>query len=149
MPNFKLVFATKAETAISWIEPSKIWGFWIMRKGQAEERIISAPSKQIAEMIAGAMLGEEIFPLIYLGQVLSVSKTDLTPHLDTFSDYYTWERVLHRLRLILNAEIYGERTFEGFKYFSPGGSGKKIKVGLKLNQVQRVRLLTTLPGLSL
>lgn len=141
MPNFKLVFAT--ETV------EKSGDKKIVREGQGFERIISAPDGQIAKKIAEAMLGEEVFPILYLGRVLSVQRTKLKSGLSTFCDFYTWERVLYRLRLILDQKISGQDTFDGFRYFSPDGSGKKTKVGLKFTKDQRDRLLSVLPSINL
>ena len=133
MPNFKIIFITE------FIE--KIEGIRTLREGQEFSRVISAPDKQIAEKIANAMLGEEVFCLpLYLGQVLSVKIINLKPQLNAFCDCCVWERVLHRLRLILDQEVSGQDTFNGFKYFSPDDSGKKTKVGLRFTKTQRDRL---------
>ena len=140
MPNFKLVFGTEI------IE--KIWDKRIVRKGPEFSRIISASDKWIAKKIASAMLREEVFPLPlplpsprYLSQVLSVERTNLKPQLNVFYDLYPWKRVLQRLQLISDQKISGQKTFNGFKYFSLTGSGRKVRVGLKLNKAQRERLL--------
>ena len=140
MPNFKLVFITES------IE--KIWDKRTAREGREFSRIISAPDKWIVKKIASAMLGEEVFTLplplpspLYLSQVLSVEKTNLKPQLNVFYDLYPWERVLRRLQLISDRKISGQKTFDGFKYFSLTGSGRKVRVGLKLNRAQRERLL--------
>lgn len=134
MPNFRLVFVT--ETI------KKSGNKMVMREGREFDRVISAPDRQIAQKIASAMLGEEVFPILYLGQVLSVEETDLKPQLNAFCDCYSWERVLYRLRLILDQEISGQDTFNSFVYFSPKNSGKKTRVGLEFTKAQRDRLLS-------
>jgi hypothetical protein len=145
MPNFRLVFATEI------IEKSA--GNKIVREGRGFGRVISAPDKQIAEKIANAMLGEEVFPLpLYLGQVLSVEETDLPPRLNGFlCDSDIWDRVLFRLRLVLDQVISGQETFDGFDYYLPfpSDSGKTIKVGLIFTKAQQDRLLSIPPSISL
>lgn len=142
MPNFELVFSTK-------LAMQGGDGQEIMREGNELRRIISASDAQVARVIAKAMLGEEVFPVIYLGKVLSVAKTNLRPQLNTFSDCYMWGRVLSRLHLMLDSAISGEDTFEGFKYFSPDGSARKMRVGIKFTKAQWGHLMLVLPSLNL
>jgi hypothetical protein len=90
MPNFKLVFKT--------VVPRKDgWG-----DGYGTNRVISADNIEVAKKIAEAMSGEEIYPLQYIGKVVSVYKTKLRPDLSSFSDEYTWNRVFNRLGLVMH-----------------------------------------------
>ena len=145
MPNLELVFAAGI------IE--RIGGALVAREGPELRRVITAPDQQVAKAIARAMLGEEVsptIPLFYLGQVLSVRETNLPPCLNSFlCDSCIWNRVVYRLRLVLDQKISGQDTFNGFDYYSPSGSGKTIKAGLIFTEDQRERLLAALPSISL
>jgi len=140
MPNFLLTFRTET------IEEVK--GKRIRRESYDFDRVISAPSYEIALKIAKAMIGEEVYCIpVYLSEVLSVKKTKQKPFgLNTLCDCYPWERVLGKLRFYLHEELHGEPAFNGFKYFSVnsyrGRPCTKIKVGLRLNKIQRERLLS-------
>lgn len=149
MANFELVFALE----VAQVEGTKNKGtVKSMREGPEFRRIISAPSLPIAEAIANAMLEEEISPTIpaRLGQVLSVKRTASPPKIIGFlCDFCVWNRVLYRLHLVIDQKIDNRPTFNGFEYFSPPGSGKTFKVGLKFTRAQQKRLLSILPSLNL
>jgi len=145
MPNFLLTFRTET------IE--EIGGKRVRREAYNFERIISAPSYDIALKIAKAMLGEEVYYIpVYLCEVLSVKKTRRKPFgISVLCDDYTWDRVLSKLLFYLWEELYGKPTFDGFKYFPANGFGVRqgmresmkgvmVKVGLRLNRAQRERL---------
>jgi hypothetical protein len=138
MPNFEITFAIET---VEQKEDKRV----IKRVGSFR-RIVSLPSEEIAEKIAEAMLGEEVLPVIYLGQVLSITKTKRRPYLGDFCDCYIWERVLRRLRPLSSSQVSGQDAFDGFKYFSPNGSARRIRVGLRLNKAQRDRFLSIPPS---
>jgi len=138
MPNFLLTFGTET------IE--EIGGKRTRREAYNFERIISAPSPDIASKIAKAMLGEEVYYIpVYLCKVISVKKTRRKPFgISVFCDGYTWDRVLSKLLFYLEEGLHGKPAFNGFKYFPANGfgirKGTMIKVGLRLNKAQRERL---------
>ena len=138
MPNFLLTFGTET------IE--EVGGKRIRRESYDFERIISAPSLDVASKFAKAMLGEEVYYIpVYLCKVISVKKTKRKPiGISVFCDSYTWHRVLGKLLFYLEEILHGKPVFNGFKYFTVSDvrtkQDMKIKVGLRLNKAQRERL---------
>lgn len=88
--NFELTFGLAVRTDVR-----------KLRQGGKLQRVISAQGLRIAQKIALAMLGEEVYRGQYLDEVLSVKLTrkKMTPHISTFNHDYTWERVLQALQL--------------------------------------------------
>ncbi len=70
------------------------------REGSEFGRIIEVQSLAIAEKIAEAMIGEEVFAWQYLSKVLSVTSTQEKPFISPLcTSYCVWERTLQRLGL--------------------------------------------------
>lgn len=70
------------------------------REGNHFSRIIETSDEKCAEVIAKAMVGEEIYPHTYLAGVKSVKETPDDPSISSFcSEHYTWERVFSVLAL--------------------------------------------------
>lgn len=99
-----------------------------MRQGGEFRRVIYAQSLEIAEKIALAMLGEEVYRGQYLDEILSVERTrSATPHISTFNHDYAWERVLQAFGL-QNTEIR----------FVCDNKGRKIGLHLPYPQIEQV-----------
>ena len=87
MQNFEIKFGLEVKV-----------GHRQYREGGLFGRIISAQSPGVAQKIARAMLGEEVFSEQYLSEVLSVEPTEKEPRISSFCPkHYTWERVLQKL----------------------------------------------------
>jgi len=70
------------------------------REGSEFGRIIEVQNLAIAEKIAEAMIGEEVFAWQYLSKVLSVTPTQENPFISPLcTSHCVWERVLQRLGL--------------------------------------------------
>ncbi len=108
MPKFRLIFELVVKT-----------GHLQFREGSAVGRIIVARDLESAKRIAEAMIGEEIFRWQYLDKVIEVSPTTREPHISTFGDDYTWNRVLTTLGLA-----------EGKTAFIMNKEGRKVGLAL-------------------
>jgi hypothetical protein len=142
MGIFELVFSLEVKR--------KRGSEWFLGDSGIVERVIIINDRNTAEKIGLAMIGEEIFPRLYIKELLRVDPTDKTPFLNSLSDKYTWNRVL---------SIFGlERSDVGFvfhtRYIPPAeiiSAGKRINrkerrvlevVGLKLSPNQRDYVLS-------
>ena len=119
MRNFKIVF--ELEVKIS----SRNY-----REGGVIGRVISAQSLEIAQKIAEAMIGEEIFSRQYLAKIISIISTDENAFISSFClEHYTWDRILQRLGL------WGEGQAVNF-YFSFNKKAEPVKSGIFLSPAQ-------------
>lgn len=94
MQRFEIKFALEVKTG-----PCK------HREGWEFKRTIEAQNLVIAERIAKAMIGEEVYVWQYLSKVLSVTPTLKGPFISSLcTSPCVWERVLQRFGLIGTGE---------------------------------------------
>lgn len=89
MQRFAIKFALEVRT-----------GLRKHREGSEFGRIIEVQNLAIAERIAEAMIGEEVYAWQYLSKILSVTFTQEKPFISPLcTSHCVWERVLQRLGL--------------------------------------------------
>jgi len=95
MPNFRLVFMMRFFGLI----PDEEKG-WPPFDTSPFSRVIIADDQKMAEKIADAMIGEEVYADERLSRVLSVRETEEEPDIVSFDDgSNTWQQTLKKLGL--------------------------------------------------
>lgn len=88
MPNFKIIFMKHFEDDDEDLDTGEY------------SRVIVADNLEIAQKIADAMQGEEVYVNEWLEKILSVKPTDETPNIYSWDDgSHTWKQVLRQLNL--------------------------------------------------
>jgi hypothetical protein len=142
MGRFKLVFSLEVKRNRG--------GKQIVGDGGIVERVIIVNDKETAEKIGLAMIGEEIFPLQYIKELLGADSTDEAPFLNSFSDEYTWRRVLVRLGLdkgdvffvFCTRDIPPAESISGGRTFNRKAERIVEGVGVELTHPQREYVLS-------
>jgi hypothetical protein len=142
MGRFKLVFSLEVKRNKG--------NEQIVGDGGIVRRVIIVNDKKTAEKIGLAMIGEEIYPLQYIKELLGVDFTDETPFLNSFSGEYTWGRVLTRLKLEKSDVSFFYRTrnipssggISAGKIFNREAEHIMEIVGVELTHPQREYILS-------
>ena len=87
MPNFKLEFGKFFEDQDEKLETGKF------------TRIVIADNLQLAERIAKAMVGEEIYANECLTDPVTVTETEEEPEISSWNEDETWKRIIENMGL--------------------------------------------------